>query len=73
MNMASKKQVATSRMMTTREAADELGVSIRQLQTLIERGQLTASKFGHVYMVSSDDLEAVRVRPKGRPRKDAVK
>jgi excisionase family DNA binding protein len=55
--------------LTTKEVADELGISLRQVQTLIQRGQLPAEKFGRDYMVRESDLGLVRERPKGRPSK----
>jgi excisionase family DNA binding protein len=60
----------TPKQLTTKEAADELGISLRQVQTLIQRGKLPATKFGRDYTISTNDLELVRERPKGRPRKD---
>lgn len=56
--------------LTTKEVAAELGISLRQVQTLIQRGQLPAEKFGRDYMVKEGDLQLVRERPKGRPPKD---
>lgn len=54
-------------MLTTKEVADALGISLRQVQTLIQREKLPAEKFGRDYMVKESDLELVRERPKGRP------
>jgi excisionase family DNA binding protein len=61
------------KMLTTKEVAAELGISLRQVQTLIERKQLPAEKFGRDYMVKESDLKLVRERPKGRPPKKAGK
>jgi len=60
-------------MLTTKEVADALGISLRQVQTLIQREQLPAQKFGRDYMVKESDLSLVRERPKGRPPKQASK
>jgi excisionase family DNA binding protein len=57
-------------MLTTKQVADELGISLRQVQTLIQRKHLPAEKFGRDYMIKSEDLELVRQRRKGRPLKN---
>lgn len=56
-------------MMTTEQAAKELGVSARRILAMIKAGQLPAVKFGPVWMVTS--VESMRNRnPKGgRPIK----
>lgn len=56
-------------MLTTKQAADELGVSPRRITSLIESGALTAQKFGRSWMV---DEASVRQRAQtehrpGRP------
>jgi excisionase family DNA binding protein len=53
--------------LTTAQAADELGVSQRRVQAMIEAGQLTASKYGRDWMISMVALNAVRDRKPGRP------
>ena len=59
-------------MMTTKQAAEALGVSVRRVRAMIEAGQLPAEKFGRDWMIDEKDLAAVRDRkpgyPKGRPR-----
>lgn len=59
--------------MTTKEAATELGVSVRTVQWLITSGQLPAGWHGRDRSIEPADLEKVRKRPrpgwpKGRPR-----
>jgi excisionase family DNA binding protein len=61
------------KMLTTKEVADALGISLRQVQTLIQREKLPAQKFGRDYMVKESDLKLVHERPKGRPPKQASK
>ena len=56
-------------LLSTEEAAAKLGVSRRQLQTLILKGHLPAQKVGRSYVVRSEDLEQFTRRPVGRPRK----
>lgn len=55
--------------LTTREAADRLDLSIRQVQTLIRRGHLPAERLGRDWAIMPADVEAFQRRPVGRPRK----
>ena len=56
--------------LTTKEVADRLKISVRQVQTLIQRKRLPAQKRGRDWFVAESDLDAVKVRPKtGRPPK----
>lgn len=56
-------------MLTTQEAAERLGVSIRRVQALIQSGQLRAEKIGRDYIIREEDLEQVLNRKPGRPKK----
>jgi excisionase family DNA binding protein len=54
---------------TTQEAADELGVDPAHIRRLCGTGELRATKFGPVWMIERESLEAVRdAAPTGRPR-----
>jgi excisionase family DNA binding protein len=56
--------------MTTREAAEKLGVSVGRIRQLVLSGDLPSEKFGRDLMIKSSDLERVTVYGKaGRPRK----
>ncbi len=56
--------------LTTKEVAEKLGISLRQVQTLIQRNRLPATKKGRDWFVMESDLELVRERKKtGRPPK----
>jgi excisionase family DNA binding protein len=58
--------------LTAKEAAEKLGISLRQMQTLLKNGRLPARKFGNNWMIEEKDLESVRERPiTGRPRKSS--
>lgn len=67
-----------TQMMTTQQAADELGVSRRRVTKLIADGRLLATKVGRDYVIDRAHLDDVRVRdrkggwPKGRPRDPVV-
>jgi excisionase family DNA binding protein len=56
-------------LITTKEAADRLGVSVRRVQALITSGTLPAQKFGRDYLIDESDLQLVENRKPGRPPK----
>lgn len=56
--------------MTTQEAAVELHISVRRVRVLIDEGRLKASKRGRDWWIEPKDLETVRNRKNGRPRKE---
>jgi len=55
--------------LTTKQAAKALGVSAPRVRQLILAGRLPAVKFGRDLMILEADLDLVRVRKPGRPRK----
>ena len=56
-------------MLTTREAAQVLGLSLSRVQDYIADGRLAAEKHGPVNLVRVGDVLALGRRPTGRPRK----
>lgn len=57
---------------STKEAANQLGVSLRRVQQLIKNGTLPAIKCGRDYFIDEADLSNVMVYQKrGRPRKQS--
>lgn len=58
-------------LITTRQAAERLGISPRRIRQLIKSGQLSATKAGRDWLIDSDSLDSlVKVhRRVGRPRK----
>lgn len=54
--------------LTTAQAAESLGVTIRQVQALIKSGRLPAVKFGRDWQINEADLELVRNLKPGRPK-----
>jgi len=60
-------------MITTKEAAERLGITIRRVQALITAGRLPAQKVGRDWLINPDDLILVEHRtpgyPKGQPRR----
>ncbi len=56
--------------LTTKEVAERLKISVRQVQTLIKLERLPAEKRGRDWFVKEQDLKLVENRPKtGRPPK----
>ena len=53
----------------TTEAAKRLGVNASRVRALIDSGRLKATKVGAVWLIDPKDLDAVKVRKPGRPRK----
>jgi excisionase family DNA binding protein len=54
---------------TTKEAAERLGITRRRVVALVTAGRLPATKFGRDYMIREKDLKLVESRKVGRPRK----
>lgn len=55
----------------TTEAAKRLGVNPSRVRALIDSGRLKAIKVGREWLIDPKDLEAVKNRKPGRPRKAA--
>lgn len=60
-------------LISTKEAAEKLGVSLRRVQALVTSGRLPAQKIGNSYVVREEDLELVKNRKTGRPTKTKPK
>ncbi len=46
--------------MSTRDACDQLGITLRTLYQIIDEGQLACYKFGRVYRLKTEDVEHYR-------------
>jgi excisionase family DNA binding protein len=57
------------KLLTTKDAAERLGVTVTRVQQLIAAGRLPAEKMGRDYFIKEDDLKLVADRKPGRPRK----
>ena len=55
-------------VITTKEAAARLNVSVRRVQALIAAGRLPAEKIGNTFAIKESDLKAVNGRKNGRPQ-----
>jgi len=60
-----------SNMVSTKEAAQALGITTRRVLALIKSGRLPAVKVGRDWVLSKDDLKLIKNRPPGRPKKNA--
>jgi excisionase family DNA binding protein len=58
-------------LLTTQEAAAELGVTDSRVRQLILDGKLPALRFGRSHMIKRSDLKLVVIGNRGRPRKEA--
>ena len=54
-------------LLTTKEVAERLKVSVRRVHALIQDNRLPAQKFGRDYMIKEKDLKLVENRKVGRP------
>ncbi|HXC73038.1 MAG TPA: helix-turn-helix domain-containing protein [Pyrinomonadaceae bacterium] len=57
------------KIITTTEAAKRLGVTPTRVRALIEAKRLKAFKYGREWLIDPKDLDAVKVRKVGRPKK----
>jgi len=55
--------------LTTKQAAERLGISAVRVRALIASGHLKAKKLGRDHLIREADLKAVAHRKPGRPRK----
>ena len=54
-------------LLTTREAAERLGITPRRVTALIKSGRLPATKLGDIWVINPEDLELVGDRKVGNP------
>lgn len=57
---------------TTKTAADRLGITSQRVIQLIKSNRLAAVKHGRDYVIDDRSLAAVMVRQTGRPRKNKL-
>lgn len=60
-------------LLTTKEAAERLGVTSVRVCAMIAAGRLPAERFGRAYMIKESDLKLVADRRPGRPVQKAAK
>jgi excisionase family DNA binding protein len=57
------------KLISAAEAAKRLNVTSSRVRKMIESGRLKAIKVGHMWVIDPKDLDAVKDRKVGRPRK----
>lgn len=57
------------KLLNTKDAGQILGISAIRIRDLINAGRLPAQKIGRDYLIDEKDLELVRERKVGRPKK----
>jgi excisionase family DNA binding protein len=60
-------------LLTTKQVAERLGITIRRIQALVTSGRLPANKFGRDYLIKEADLKLIKNRKPGRPKGKAKK
>lgn len=64
-----KTKASPDDLLSTADAAAELNCSVARVNILIHEGRLKAIRVGWAWIVRREDLDPVRNRPTGRPRK----
>lgn len=59
--------------LTTKEAAERLGVSVGRVKQFVAEKRLPAEKVGHTNLIKESDLQLVSDRQTGRPAKQKNK
>ncbi len=54
-------------LISTKEAAERLKISVRRVQALIASGRLPAEKIGNSFAIKEGDLKSLNGRKNGRP------
>lgn len=57
-------------LLTTRDAAERLGITVQRVHALIREDRLPAQKLGRDYLIKESDLALVAERKPGRPPKE---
>jgi excisionase family DNA binding protein len=61
--------ISVMKIISTAEAAKRLGVTQNRVRALIQAKRLKAFKYGREWLIDPKDLDAVKDRKVGRPRK----
>ena len=56
-------------LISATEAAERLNVTPTRIRAMISSGRLKATKVGNMWVINPKDLDAVKDRKVGRPRK----
>ena len=61
------------KLLTAKQAAEILGVHHSRVRVLIREGRLPAQKLGREWIIMESDLEKVKDRKPGRPKREGGK
>ena len=59
-------------LISSKEAAKRLNISVRRVQALIAAGRLPAKKIGNSFAIQESDLQVLNGRKNGRPERPDV-
>lgn len=65
--MMSRMKIGDTEVMTVSEAAQRYEIGRKTLLTQIRRGKIAATKSGHAFLVTSDEMEKYVRERKGKP------
>lgn len=60
----------SEKLLTTSEVAEILGVTRWRVNAMIRDKRIEAEKFGQIFLVKEGELEKVKDRKTGRPKKN---
>jgi excisionase family DNA binding protein len=60
-------------LLTTKQVAEKLGVSMRRVRALIESSKLPSTQYGRDHLIKESDLKLVQDRKPGKPPKEKIK
>ena len=58
--ISERHEALVDKPLTTREAAAELGYSVRHLYRLLDDGTIQGDRFGHVWRIDRQEVERIK-------------
>lgn len=71
--MTKIKPMSDEKLLSTNDVAEELGISRQRVLQLVKSGRLNSLKIANVHLFKLEDLEPVRNRVAGKPKKKTGK
>jgi len=65
--------MSDDKLLSTNDVADELGITRQRVLQLVKSGRLKSQKIANVHLFKLEDLEPVRNRVAGKPKKTEEK
>lgn len=64
----------TERLLTVREAAHRVGVTVHRIAQMARRGEIRAVRVGHIWLIPESQVQRIaQPRPTGRPRSGSAR